>query len=298
MDCEIRDLLTDQKAGARIELKREAGQQTIYLGEPNMQSYRTFAFALISTLALAFTVNTAHAQPAPGAVSYEQLVSESITRQSNDAKLDQVQEILNVLRIGETPLYASELTVHLRQSYSTLKEGAPINVLPEWRDRLIFKGSDYSKLQEVVTPLLRLCWLDKKVTVLLFKFERPIVAFIPPNAVYVSTRARSLLNDEELEALVAHEFGHPILEALFRRATDARDNRTLRFIELFCDASSAVLLQARDKDPRALISGLRKLDEVQKLEFGEVDGKNYPRMNARERLNNLLVEEFSRTAKR
>lgn len=262
-----------------------------------MRTNRTLAFVL-SMLIVALAIHTAQAQPTPGAVSYQQLISESIARQSKDAKLDQVQELLNVLRTGGSTLYASELAVHLRQNYPAIKEGAPIRVLPEWRDRLIFKGSDYTKLQELVTPLLRLCWLDKKVAVLLFKFEKPIVAFSYPNAVIISTRARALLNDEELEALVAHELNHSILRDLFIRATDANDNRTLRFIELFCDAGSAALLEARNKNPRALITGLYKLDQVLKLEFGEVDGKNYPRMDLRERLNDSLIREFSVTAKR
>lgn len=262
-----------------------------------MRTSHTLAF-LFSTLIVALASYSAHAQATPGAVSYQRLISESLARQKKDAKLDQVQEVLNVLRTGGTPLYASEIAVHFRQNYPFIKEGAPILVLPEWRDRLIFKGSDYSKLQEVVTPLLRLCWLDKKVAVLLFKFEKPIVAFSYPNAVIISTRARALLNDQELEALVAHELNHSILRELFVRATDANDNRSLRFIELFCDAGSAALLEARNKSPRALITGLYKLDQVLKLEFGEVDGKNYPRMDLRERLNNSLISEFSLTARR
>lgn len=255
-------------------------------------------FLTVGILILSLTSQTAYPQVTSRGVSYQQLISESVARQKKNAKIDQVQEVLDVFRTGGTTLYASELAVHLRQNYPVIKEGAPIFVLPEWRDRLIFKGSDYTKLQAVVTPLLRLCWLDKKVAVLLFKFEKPIVAFSYPNAVIISTRARALLNDDEIEALVAHELGHSILRDLFVQATDANDNRTLRLIELFCDASSAALLQAREKNPRALITGLYKLDQVLKIEFGEVDGKNYPRMDMRERLNNSLITEFTATAQR
>src|SRR5205807_2685364 len=133
---------------------------------------------------------------------------------------------------------------------------------------------------------------------LLFRSEMPVTLFVNPSALIISTRAMELLDDEEIEALSAHELVHPIAQPVFRKAVDERDQRVMRLVELFCDAGGAALISSKGGNPRKLYSGLSKLNQVMELEFQEYQrGTDHPTLKARKQLNDALVGAFGQTVK-
>lgn len=233
-------------------------------------------------------------------ISYERLLAASAKQRQESHGFDEVQEAIKVIGAGGENIYASEVTAHLRKNFPAVDPKAAIRIPSEMRDALIFKGSDYERLVKNATPVLAVGWLDKKVVPLLYKSERPVIALAYPNAIIFSTRAIALLTDVEIQGQTAHELCHLIAHDLFKRAVDSRDNRTLRLLELFCDAGAASILETKGKDPQAVITGLYKQQDVLQHEFGQLEFKNqdHPIMADRERLNKELVRQFRLVATR
>ena len=73
-------------------------------------------------------------------------------------------------------------------------------------------------------------------------------------AILVSQAVLTLLDGEELQALVAHEIGHEYVADDYNRAFASRDRRRLKDLELLCDAIGTVTLLKLGIDPSRLIT--------------------------------------------
>jgi hypothetical protein len=228
--------------------------------------------------------------------SYANLLGQAIDKQQKD-KIDEGKAALELIAAGNETIYAGEVTANLKRSYQSIEAANIIRLLPEMRSNLITRGEDFDRLNAALMPLLKFCWLEKRVALILFKSEVPVIVLSYPNALIVSTRAMSLLNNAELEAVAAHEICHLIGHNYFREASDKNDKRALRLIELFCDAGAAAIISAKGKDPSKLISGYYKMEAVLELEFGE-DGRKgkHPTIETRKRLNDELCRRFNPVA--
>jgi hypothetical protein len=151
--------------------------------------------------------------------------------------------------------------------------------------RLLGRDQDYRRLQNALQPILKCLGLEGSVCAVLFESDVPVIALSSPNGLMISTRTLALLSDEELRVIVTHELCHILLTKVFRAAVDAKDYRTLRVIELFCDAGAVAITVARGVDPGLLMSGLRRMQQVLEIEFGEDDFKGtHPTLDEQARL--------------
>jgi hypothetical protein len=232
-------------------------------------------------------------------ISYDQLLANSVDRHRGDQKFDEAQEALALIGGGEAKLSPEEIVAQLKANFPRFDASQPIRLPPEMRTNLVTGGADYAKLVKVIGPLLAFCGLEGRVTPLLYRSEYPVVALSYPNALIFSTRALDTLGGEELEGMAAHELTHLIGREVFKAAIDGKDGRTLRVIELFCDAGGAAIMTARGRDARGVVTGLAKLQSVREAEFGEQERKgDHPMLNIRKRLNDEMVKQFGQTASR
>jgi hypothetical protein len=221
--------------------------------------------------------------------SYSVLIKERAVRTGRDTA-DEVAEVIEIIGANGR-LSATDLAKRVKDEMPEIDSNAPVKVLDEVLANIVRGDDDEQRMRDVLQPVLNFLGLEDRVRAVLFRSEVPVVALSPPNGLMISTRALAILNDEELRAIVTHELCHLPLTDVFRTAVDAKDYRTMRVIELFCDASAVAVMFARGVDPRLLTSGLRRMQQVLEVEFGERDLKGtHPTLDERER----LVKKLSR----
>ncbi len=183
------------------------------------------------------------------------------------------------------------ITAALRRSYPAAQPNAPIRVYPYMRENLKLGGKDYDRVKAVSDDLLKFMNLEGRIKLIYFKGEIPITAFINPNVIAVSTRAAELLNDAELQAVIAHEICHLIIFDNFKQAVDTKNFKQLRALELFCDAGAAHIVIAKGGNASSLITGLEKmLDELVRSGTGTDDGTEHPTMRQRKKLIKTILK--------
>jgi hypothetical protein len=183
------------------------------------------------------------------------------------------------------------ITAALRSSYPAAQPNAPIRVFPYMRENLKLQGKDYDRVKTISADLLKFMNLESRIKLIYFTSEIPITAFINPNVIAVSTRAAELMNDAELQAVMAHEVCHLIIFESFKRAADSKNFKQLRALELFCDAGAAHIITAKGGNANDLIKGLEKmLGDLIATGNGTDDGIEHPTMRQRKKLIKTILK--------
>jgi len=217
---------------------------------------------------------------------YSALIREAVAK----AGTDEVTAALEIIGAADG-LSASGVAARIKHELPQIDPRATVRVLDEVLANIVREGEEYRRLCAALQPLTSFLGLEGRIHVVIFRSEVPVVALSPPNGLMVSTRVLALLSDGELRAVVAHELCHLPLTEVFRAAVDAKDYRTMRLIELFCDAGAVAVTAARGEAPSLLIKGLSRMQQVLELEFGETGRKGkHPTLAERAR----LVKKLSR----
>src|SRR5215831_1532551 len=232
------------------------GSSTLKGFKQPMNTKTALAIVLILGIAITSFARSNSSDLIPDSISYQQLLAESIEQHKDGTKFDEVQEALRLINANASQLAPAQITDAIKHGLPAIDANAKIRVLPEMREALILKGDQYDRLTTAVAPILKLYQLEGKVLPLLYKSEQPVAALIYPNALVFSTRQLDLLNDNEIEALAAHELPHLIANSLFRKAIDDKNKSAIRTIEFFCDATAAATLEVLQKNPHSLIDAL------------------------------------------
>ncbi|HSB61320.1 MAG TPA: hypothetical protein VLI67_06350 [Vicinamibacteria bacterium] len=117
----------------------------------------------------------------------------------------------------------------------------------------------------------------------------------------VSEPALDLLDEEELQALFAHEVGHEYFWGEYLRARQEKDRRRRQTLELLCDGLAILTLRGAGMGPRPLTSALEKVLRYNRDRFGAaLNEGDYPAIGERRRfarrLGEWLLREDSRGA--
>jgi hypothetical protein len=221
-------------------------------------------------------------------ISYSALIRERAAKVKKGS--DEVDEALTIFSAGSSTISASETAKRIKHNLPPIALKATVRVPEEVLSILVHEGDDYRELRQTLQPLIRFFDLEGRVLPVLFRSERPVIGSSPPNGLMISTRAQALLSRQELLAVAAHELVHLIVVDAFRAAVEAKDYRTLRVIELFCDAGAAAIMVAMGGNPQSAINGLLKMQQVLELEFDVRDTKGkHPTMNTRIRLSKEVI---------
>ena len=77
--------------------------------------------------------------------------------------------------------------------------------------------------------------------------------------VLIPEPAFNLLGVEELQALLAHEIGHQYLSVAQARERALEAQRSVKDVELLCDAVAIVLLRDLEIDWSRLVAGIERI---------------------------------------
>jgi predicted Zn-dependent protease len=126
-------------------------------------------------------------------------------------------------------------------------------------------------------PVLRATNRDAVYEIKVVDAPEARIALYERTVVLISKTALSLVNSEELQALMAHEIGHEYIWIDHERASRLRDYHRLKELELLCDAVAIVTLQRLGVDPSRLIASVEKITRHNRQHFGTaVDETGYP----------------------
>lgn len=100
--------------------------------------------------------------------------------------------------------------------------------------------------------------------------------------VLISETALTLMEAEDLQALMAHEIAHEYIWIDRERASRLRDYYRLKELELLCDAIAIVILHKLGMDPSRLMATVEKLTRYNLKVFGAtIDESGYPTLSER-----------------
>ena len=95
--------------------------------------------------------------------------------------------------------------------------------------------------------------------------------------ILISEPALTLLDADELQALLAHEVGHEYVWAERERSFRLADRSRLKDLELMCDAIAIVTLHGLGMDVSRLMTGVQKISRFNRGGFGMAENeKDYP----------------------
>jgi len=179
------------------------------------------------------------------------------------------------------------LATHPREFVEWLNTHQPASVAPEEKARIFARLPTQGEITELdargrlklvaVNRLLhatdRDAWYEVKVT----DVEYARIVVFARAVILISKSALWLLDEQDLQALVAHEIGHEYFTTDYEDAFKAGDHRRLKDLELLCDAFAIVTLHRLGMNPARLVAGVEKITR-HNGEFlaTRVDDTNYP----------------------
>ena len=157
-----------------------------------------------------------------------------------------------------------------------------MRTLPEKGEVTKLNASARRKLA-ALGPLLRATGRDSVYEIKVVDVPLARIGLYERTVLLISETALTLVEADELQALVAHEIGHEYLWTDSERASRLGDHSRLKELELLCDAFAIVTLQGLGMDPSRLISGYREDHPLQPSElFGTaVNETGYPTLSER-----------------
>jgi len=188
-------------------------------------------------------------------------------------------------RIAYTP--RALLASHPREFVEWLKTQQPASVSAGDKARLLAGLPTEGEITELdakgrlkleaVNRLLqateRDSWYEVKVT----DVEYARIVVFARAVILISKSALRLLDEQDLQALVAHEIGHEYFASEYEDALKARDHRRLKDLELLCDAFAIVTLRRLGMNPARLVAGISKITRYNQRRFASrIDDTNYP----------------------
>jgi hypothetical protein len=101
--------------------------------------------------------------------------------------------------------------------------------------------------------------------------------------ILISEAALTLLDADELQALLAHEVGHEYVWAEREQAFSLADRNGLKDLELVCDAIAIVTLHELGMDASRLMTAIQKIGRFNRQRFGPaINEKDYPTVAQRQ----------------
>jgi Zn-dependent protease with chaperone function len=112
----------------------------------------------------------------------------------------------------------------------------------------------------------------------------------------ICERALRVLGTEELQAIVAHELGHELFWEEYDLARERNDLQVMHEVELLADAIAIRTLVRRGKDPKDLISALKKIYRYNAmLPLPALDTSTHPTLGERGRFQERVIGHVRRT---
>lgn len=199
-----------------------------------------------------------------------------------DVAATSVTEMKN--RIFQQPVGLSD-GAHRRKAIAELPE--------DIRGNRITEGSLWRRVERVARPVLQLHNRTGKVELYLYRHRRPHAMVWRGCVLAISDSLTLFLSDEELAGIMAHEMAHAYFMDETLAARRVGDERSMRVVELKCDAVAMLTLKLMGSDPAEYISGLRTLIAHRMSKGHPSNSRWHPRIAERERFSRRFISLLS-----
>lgn len=157
-----------------------------------------------------------------------------------------------------------------------------LSTLPVEGDVTHFIGLGRRKLA-ALTKVLRATGRESVYDIKVIDVPRAAIGLHARAVILITESALTLLDADELQALVLHEVGHEYVWMEWERSFRLADRSRLKDLELICDAIAIVTLQGLGLDVSRLMSGLEKVGRFNREQFGTAhDERDYPTLGQRQ----------------
>ena len=134
-----------------------------------------------------------------------------------------------------------------------------------------------------LTMLLRATGWESVYEIKVIAVPQAGLALYARAVVLISEATLTLVDAEELQALVAHEVGHEYVWAERERSFKVGDHSRLKDLELMCDGIAIVMLRGLGMDVSRLMSGLQRINRFNRERFGDANNESdYPTLAQRQ----------------
>jgi len=129
----------------------------------------------------------------------------------------------------------------------------------------------------VLTKVLRATGRESVYEIKVIDVPQAAIGLHGRAVILISEVALSLVDADELQALVAHEVGHEYVWAERERSFRLADRSRLKDLELMCDAIAIVTLHGLGMDVSRLMTGVQKISRFNRERFGMAENeRDYP----------------------
>lgn len=155
-------------------------------------------------------------------------------------------------------LFSIRINRHTPSYRTAAREALPAHI----RTQRITEGRLLRRVEWAIRPVLELHSRSDAVELVLFQDNRPYAMLFRDCVLVLSTGLAAALEDAELIGIVAHELGHAYFIGELALAHGAKDLRSMKVVELKCDAVAILTLKLLGHEAAGLLRGLRKMERV------------------------------------
>jgi Peptidase family M48 len=173
---------------------------------------------------------------------------------------------------------------------STEDKARVLSTLPLEGDVTDFSASARQKLA-ALTKVLRATKRESVYEIKVIDVPQAAIGLHARAVILISESALTLLDADELQALVAHEIGHEYVWTERERAFQLADRRRLKDLELMCDGIAIVTLHGLGMEVSRLMAGVQKISRFNRERFGTaVNERDYPTLAQRRAFARAVVK--------
>jgi hypothetical protein len=165
-----------------------------------------------------------------------------------------------------------------------------LSTLPLEGEVTEFSASARRKLA-ALTKVLRAVGRESVYEIKVIDVPQAAIGLHARAVILISEAALTLLDADELQALVAHEIGHEYVWTERERAFQLADRRRLKDLELMCDGIAIVTLHGLGMEVSRLMAGVQKISRFNRERFGTaVNERDYPTLAQRRAFARAVVK--------
>jgi Zn-dependent protease with chaperone function len=152
-------------------------------------------------------------------------------------------------------LIIRQITVFSREYRAQTVAALPKPIL----SHRIIQGKLFHRIETIMNRVLQFHGRGGEVELFLYQDEVPFALLWRGCVLALSDGLADPLEDGEIAGIFAHELGHSYFEDEMAAASQAKDTRAMRIVELKCDAVAILSLKLMAYDPAHYLRGLQRI---------------------------------------
>jgi hypothetical protein len=190
-------------------------------------------------------------------------LASSVNAKSNDN--EEIEQALTAIGSGSAEEMKSRLFTHnITVTSAEFRAQAIHAISTTIRDQRIIKGKLLRRIELVFQHALQLHGPSGKVELFLFHYDIPLAQLWRGGVLMISDCLAEALYEGELAGLLAHELGRSYFEDEMAAAQGNQDTRSMRQVELKCDAIAILSLKLLGHNPTLYLRGLQRIQLLNK----------------------------------